>query len=415
MKQSRVFITGVGAVGPCGLDAPSCWEAVRAGQSGIDTIRGFDTTGWPVRIAGEVPGYDPADHFDRRRARRTERFTQYALLAAAEALASAGIEAGPDGLGDRAGVYVGSGIGGTPAIARNAIVLREQGHRRMSPFFIPQTLSNMAGGHIAMAHGARGPNLCIATACASGNNSIGEAARVIRAGDADLMLAGGAEGSLFDLGVAGFMGMKALSKRNDAPQQACRPFDRDRDGFVMAEGAGIVVLESEAHMRRRGGRPLAELLGYGISNDAHHITAPPPRHAGAARAMQLALRAAGLAPEAVDYINAHGTSTPANDVAETEAIHDVFGAHARRLAVSSTKSVTGHTLGAAGGIEAVLCTLALQDGFLPPTINLDNPSEGCDLDYVAHEGRPAALGVVMSNAFGFGGQNAVILLGHPDR
>jgi 3-oxoacyl-[acyl-carrier-protein] synthase II len=414
MDQPRVYITGVGAIGPCGLTAPASWQAVRAGRSGIAAISGFDTEGWPVRIAGEVTGYEPGDHFDRRQLRRYERFIQYALLAAREAITSAALD--PEAqLGDRAGVYVGSGIGGTPAIAHNAQVLADRGHRRISPFFIPRSLSNMAGGHIAMQHGARGPNLCIATACASGNNSIGEAARLVRSGEVDLMLAGGTEGSLFDLGVAGFMGMKALSKRNDAPEQACRPFDADRDGFVMAEGAGVVVLESEAHMRARGARPLAEVLGYGVSNDAHHITAPPPRHAGAARAMRLALRSAGLQPEDVDYINAHGTSTPANDRAETEAIRDVFGVHADRLAVSSTKSVTGHLLGAAGGIEAVLCSLALQDGFLPPTINLDTPGEGCDLDYVPHVGRSAPLSVVMSNAFGFGGQNAVIVLGHPDR
>lgn len=414
MDQPRVYITGIGAIGPCGLTARASWQAVRDGQSGIATITGFDTEGWPVRIAGEVTGYAPSDHFDGRQLRRYELFIQYALLAAREALGSAALDPGAE-LGDRAGVYVGSGIGGTPAIAHNAQVLADRGHRRISPFFIPRSLSNMAGGHIAMQHGARGPNLCIATACASGNNSIGEAARLVRSGEVDLMLAGGTEGSLFDLGVAGFMGMKALSRRNDAPGRACRPFDADRDGFVMAEGAGVVVLESEAHMRARGAQPLAEVLGYGVSNDAHHITAPPPRHAGAARAMRLALRSAGLKPDEVDYINAHGTSTPANDRAETEAIRDVFGAHADRLAVSSTKSVTGHLLGAAGGIEAVLCTQALQDGFVPPTINLDTPGEGCDLDYVPHVGRSAPLSVVMSNAFGFGGQNAVIVLGHPDR
>jgi 3-oxoacyl-[acyl-carrier-protein] synthase II len=414
MDQPRVYITGIGAIGPCGLTAQASWQAVRDGRSGIATITGFDTEGWPVRIAGEVTGYEPSDHFDGRQLRRYELFIQYALLAAREALASAALDPGAE-LGDRAGVYVGSGIGGTPAIAHNAQVLAERGHRRISPFFIPRSLSNMAGGHIAMQHGARGPNLCIATACASGNNSIGEAARLVRSGEVDLMLAGGTEGSLFDLGVAGFMGMKALSRRNDAPARACRPFDADRDGFVMAEGAGVVVLESESHMRARGAQPLAEVLGYGVSNDAHHITAPPPRHAGAARAMRLALRSAGLRPDEVDYINAHGTSTPANDRAETEAIRDVFGAHADRVAVSSTKSVTGHLLGAAGGIEAVLCTQALQDGFVPPTINLDTPGEGCDLDYVPHVGRSAPLSVVMSNAFGFGGQNAVIVLGHPDR
>lgn len=414
MTKPRVFITGVGAISPCGMTAQGSWDDALAGRSGISTIEGFATDGWPVSIAGQIRGYDPSARFDRRELRRYERFTQYALIAAREALIHAGLDPRVP-LGDRAGVYVGSGIGGTPSIARNALVLQNEGHRRISPFFIPQALSNLAGGHIAIQHGASGPSLCIATACASGNNSIGEAARLIQCGDADLVLAGGTEGSLFDLGVAGFMNMKALSKRNDAPEAASRPFDRDRDGFVMAEGAGIVVLESEASMKARGGRPLAELLGYGASNDAHHITAPPARHAGAARAMKLALRSAGLQPEDVDYINAHGTSTPTNDRAESEAIADVFGAHTDRLAVSSTKSVTGHLLGAAGGLEAVFCTYALQTGWLPPTINLDNPDEGCDLDYVPNVARHTEPRVVMSNAFGFGGVNAVLVFGHPDR
>jgi len=408
----RVVLTGLGAVTPCGLDVPSTWQAVCDGRSGIGAIQGWDTDGWAVRIAGQVSGFDPLDHFDRKAARRLERFVQFALVAAREAVADAGLD--PEArLGQRAGVYVGSGIGGTPAIARNASILADRGPRRISPFFIPQALSNLAGGYIAMAHGCEGPSLCVSTACATGNHSIGEAWRVIRSGEADVVLAGGAEGSLFDLGLAGFMAMRALSKRNDSPQTASRPFDADRDGFVMSEGAGVVVVEDLESARARGARIYAEVLGYALTNDAHHITAPPPGHAGAARCMRLALRSAGLAPERVDYINAHGTSTPTNDREESAAIRAVFGDHADRLAVSSTKGATGHLLGAAGGIEAIFSALALYEQRVPPTANHTSPGEGCDLDYVADGLREQPVRAVMSNAFGFGGTNAVLVMGPP--
>lgn len=408
--MERVVVTGLGAVTPCGLDVPSSWAAVRAGQSGITAIDGWDASSWAVQIAGAVRGFDPLDHFDRKAVRRTERFVQLARVAAREAVVDAGLD--PEArLGERAGVYVGSGIGGTPAIARNALQLRDQGPRRISPFFIPQSLSNLAAGDIAIAHGCEGPSLAVSTACATGNHSIGEAWRVLRCGEADVVLAGGSEASLFDLGLAGFMAMRALSKRNDAPSEASRPFDADRDGFVMGEGAGIVVLETLTHARARGARIYAEVLGYALTNDAHHITAPPPGHSGAARCMSLALRRAGLRPEDVDYINAHGTSTPANDPAETQAIRTVFGAHADHLLVSSTKGATGHLLGAAGGVEAVFTALALHEQVAPPTANHHTPGEGCDLDYVPRQARPAPLRVAMSNAFGFGGTNAVLVFG----
>lgn len=410
--MKRVVLTGLGAVTPCGLDVPSTWDAVRQGRSGIGAITGWDATEWAVQIAGQVRGFDPLDHFDRKAARRLERFVQFALVAAREAVKDAGFDPSRR-LGERAGVYVGSGIGGTPAIARNAAVLAERGPRRISPFFIPQALSNLAGGYIAMAHGCEGPSLCVSTACATGNHSIGEAWRVIRLGEADLVLAGGAEGSLFDLGLAGFMAMRALSKRNDSPHTASRPFDADRDGFVMSEGAGVVMLEELDHAVARGARIYAEVLGYALTNDAHHITSPPPGHAGAARCMRLALASARLRPEDVDHINAHGTSTSTNDRAESRAIRTVFGAHADHLAVSSTKGATGHLLGAAGGIEAIFSALSLFEQRVPPTANHVTPGEGCDLDYVADGPRDMAVRAVMSNAFGFGGTNAVLVMGPP--
>ena len=410
--MQRVVITGLGAVTPCGLDVATTWRAVCAGQSGLGAVSGWDTEGWAVRIVGEVSGFEPLEHFDRKAARRLERFAQLALVASREAVVDAGLD--PDArLGERAGVYLGSGIGGAPSIARHSLVLADRGPRRISPFFIPQALSNLAGGYVAMAHGCEGPSLCVSTACATGNHSIGEAWRVIRSGEADVVLAGGTESSLFDLGLAGFMAMRALSRRNDSPQTASRPFDADRDGFVMSEGAGVVVVESLESAKARGARIYAELLGYALTNDAHHITAPPAGHAGAARCMRLALKSAGLSPQDIDYINAHGTSTPTNDREESAAIRTVFGAHADRLAVSSTKGATGHLLGAAGGIEAVFSALALYEQRVPPTANHTTPGEGCDLDYVADGVRQMPVRAVMSNAFGFGGTNAVLVMGTP--
>ena len=404
----RVVLTGLGAVSPCGLDVPSTWAAMLAGRSGIAPIQGFDASALPVRFAGELPGYDPARHFSAKEGRRLERFIQLALVASDEAVRDAGLDPAVP-LGERAGVYIGSGIGGVVEISEGSVRFAEEGIRGLSPFFIPRVLPNLAAGQVAIRHGIKGPSLCVSTACAAGNHSIGEAWRLIRCGDADLVLAGGTESAISPVGIAGFAVMRALSRNNDAPEQASRPFDKDRDGFVMGEGAGVVVLESEAHALARGARIYAELAGYGLTTDAHHITAPPPGHEGAARCMRVALRSAGMAPEEVGYINAHGTSTPANDRAETEAIHQAFGDHARRLLVSSTKSMTGHLLGAAGGLEAVITALAVHHGRVPPTINLDEPGEGCDLDYVAGASREVSLEAAVSNAFGFGGTNAVLV------
>ncbi len=406
--MNRVVVTGLGALSPVGNDVSSSWEALVAGRSGIGLITRFDATDWPVRIAGELKGWDPGLTLDRKTLKRLDLFIQYAMAAAHEAVLDAGLDLSAP-LGDDAGVYVGSGIGGVGEINDGALLLARDGFKGLSPFFIPKALTNLAAGQIAMRYGARGPSLCISTACATGNHCLGEAWRVLRTGEAGLVIAGGSEAALTPLGLAGFMVMRALSKRNDDPATASRPFDVDRDGFVMGEGAGIVVLETEAHARARGARIYAELVGYALTNDAHHITAPSPGGAGAARCMQLALRSAGLAPESVDYINAHGTSTDANDVTETEAIKAVFGAHAYKLMVSSTKSMTGHLLGAAGGLEAVITAKALQTGIVPPTATLQNPDPQCDLDYVPRVARQAPIGVAMSNAFGFGGTNSTLV------
>jgi 3-oxoacyl-[acyl-carrier-protein] synthase II len=396
-------------VNPCGHDVPQTWDAITAGRSGIGRITNFDASDWPVQIAGEVRGWDPLSVLDRRSVKRMDLFMQYAVAASLEAVADAGLEPGEGGLGDRAGVYVGTGIGGLAEIVRGAVNFEAEGYRGLTPFFIPRALTNLAAGQVAMRLGARGPSLCVSTSCATGNHSIGEAWRNIRSGGADIIVAGGAEASVLPVGIAGFMVMKALSKRNDDPETASRPFDQDRDGFVMSEGAGIVVLESLVHARARGAEIYCELVGYGLTNDAYHITQPPPGHAGAVRCMQLALESAELAPEAIDYINAHGTSTPQNDINETQAIKTVFGQFARELAVSSTKSMTGHLLGAAGGLEAVLCAKTISTGLIPPTATLQTPSEGCDLDYVPGSARAAQVNTVLSNAFGFGGTNASLV------
>ncbi len=407
----RIVITGLGTVNPCGLDVPTTWDAVTAGRSGIGTLTRFDASDLPCRIAGEVKGFDGVARYGRRATRRLGLFMQYALAAADEALADAGFDrdAGvwPDP--DRFGVYVGSGIGGFPEIVEGAEALADEGPKRISAYFIPRSLINLATGQLSIRHGARGPSLCIATACAVGNHSIGEAWRAMKLGEADVMLAGGSEAALTPLGFGGFMVMKALSSRNDDPARASRPFDAQRDGFVMGEGAGVVVLETLEHARARGARIYAELIGYAATTDAHHITAPAPGGAGAARCMARALEVAGLAPTAVDHINAHGTSTPANDAAETAAIRTVFGPHADALAVSSTKGCTGHLLGAAGGIEAVFTALAIYTGTVPPTANHTHPDPECDLDVVAEGARQASPRVALSNAFGFGGTNSTLV------
>jgi 3-oxoacyl-[acyl-carrier-protein] synthase II len=408
VDQRRVVVTGIGAVTPVGNTADEFWEALRQGKSGIGPITKFDSTGYPTRIAGEVRGFDPMQFVDKKEARRLDPFVQYAIASAVMAVADSGLDlAKVDGT--RFGVLVGSGIGGISTLLDTHRVLLSKGPDRISPFFIPMLIINMASGLISMRFGAKGPNSAIVTACATGNHAIGDAGRIIRNGDADLMIAGGAEAIIVDLTFAGFCAMKAMSTRNDRPEQASRPFDADRDGFVCGEGAGLMVLEALEHARARDARIYAEVIGYGMTGDAHHMTAPDPEGDGAARAMRAALRDAGVEPSAVQYINAHGTSTPYNDKYETLAIKRVFGAHARRLAVSSTKSMTGHLLGAAGGIEAIATVLALRDGILPPTINYETPDPDCDLDYVPNQARKQAIDVAMSNAFGFGGTNATLL------
>ncbi len=379
------------------------------GRSGIGRITHFDATGWPVQIAGEVRGFDGDALLGERETRRLGRFMQFALVAGDQALADAGFVRGqswPDA--ERFGVYVGSGIGGFPEIVENAELVAREGIKAVSAFFIPRSLINLATGQMSIRYEAKGPSLVVATACAVGNHSIGEAWRVIRSGDADVMLAGGTEAAICPLGLGGFMTMKALSRRNDDPSTASRPFDRDRDGFVMGERSGLVVLESLDHALARGARIYAELAGYALTTDAHHITAPSPGGDGAARSMKLALKSANLAPEDVDYINAHGTSTPANDPAESQAIRTAFGAAADRLMVSSTKGVTGHLLGAAGGVEAVATSLALFHQIVPPTANLENPDPRCDLDFVPKAARQTPIRAALSNAFGFGGTNATL-------
>ena len=416
MRQ-RVVITGLGAVSPCGLDVPTTWDAMVNARSGLGPLTRFDVTGQACQIAGEVKGFDDEALLGPRKVRRLGQFMKYAMVASDEAMRDAGYDMahidGGSGTGhwpnqDEFGVYIGSGVGGFPElVAGHEQVLRE-GMKRMSPFHIPRSLVNIAAGQVAIRFGARGPSLCVATACAVGNHAIGEAYRAICYGDAEVIAAGGAEAGLSPSGFAGFMNMRALSRRNDEPERASRPFDRDRDGFVMSEGSGIVILETLEHALARGARIYCEIVGYGATTDAFHVTAPAPGGAGAARCMAKAMRDAGLDAESVDYINAHGTSTPANDSAETAAIRKVFGPAADSLVVSSTKGVTGHLLGAAGGIEAIATAKALQTGIVPPTANLDNADPECDLDYVPNEARQVNPTVALSNAFGFGGTNAVL-------
>ncbi len=385
------------------------WAAMLAGASGVGPISRFDTTGWPVKIAGEVRGLDTRSLLGHRLVKRMDRFIQLAMVASMEAAAQAGFSKFPPADAHRVGVYVGSGIGGLEEISTSAVSLEVGDHKSISAFFIPRVLVNLAAGHIAQYLGARGPSLSVATACATGTHSIGEAARAIRAGMADVVVAGGSEAAIVPLALAGFSVMKALSRRNDDPTGASRPFDRGRDGFVMSEGAGILVLEELEHARSRSAEILAELVGYGLTNDAHHITLPPDDGSGAARCMALSLADARMEPSEIQYINAHGTSTVPNDLAETRAIKAVFGDHARRLAISSTKSVTGHLLGAAGGIEAIATVNALRFGIVPPTATLVEPDPLCDLDYVPGQARELPLYAALSNSFGFGGTNATLV------
>jgi 3-oxoacyl-[acyl-carrier-protein] synthase II len=404
-----VVVTGLGCVSPLGVGVATGWEALLAGRSGVARLpEDFDPR-VPVRIAARVPGAVDAGDVKPKELRRLDRAILLALAAAREALADAGLVAGQGCDPDRAGVAIGSGIGGVSTLLDNHRALLEHGPRRVSPFFIPMTLANMPAGLVAIRHGLGGPNLCHVTACASSAHSLGESLRILQRGDADVMVAGGTESVITPLVLAGFASMQALSRRNEEPERASRPFDRGRDGFVLAEGAAVLVLEREAHARARGARARARLAGYAATADARHIAAPDPEASGAIRCMQAALADAGLPPEAVDYVNAHATSTPAGDEVEARALHRVFGAHAERLAVSSTKGATGHLLGAAGALEALLCVLSLETGTLPPTINLDDPDPECALDHVAGKPRAAAAQVVLSNSFGFGGVNAALL------
>ena len=404
--MNRVVVTGLGVVSPCGKDVATTWDAVVAGRSGVGRISRFCTDGWRVQIAAEVNDL-PTGVIDAREARRMDRFTQFAMMAAHEAMLDAGLDTQRP-LGPRAGVYVGSGIGGLNEIEQGAIAVHNDGPRAVGPFFIPKSLTNLAAGHISIRYGASGPSLCVSTACAAGNHSIGEAWRLIRSGGADVVLAGGAEAPITPLSVAGFSVMRALSVRNDDPPTACRPFDIDRDGFVMGEGSGVLVLESLDHALSRDAHIHAEIVGYALTSDAYHITAPPPGHAGAARCMQAALDSARVKPADIDYINAHGTSTGHNDLQEARAIRAVFGSHTDKMPVSSTKSMMGHLLGAAGGLEAVCTVKALTEGIVPPTATLTrvDPEIELKLPTTAHS---AQLELALSNAFGFGGTNATLV------
>lgn len=406
--MNRVVITGLGVVSALGQDLDTFWNNLANGKSGVSQIESFDASEYGTTIAASVKDFNPEDYIERREARRMDRFVQFGVVAALKALADAQLNIKEQTDAERVGVIVGSGIGGLTTWEEQHRVLMEKGPKRVSPFFIPMMIANMASGQISMITGAKGPNTTAVTACATGTHSIGDSYKMIQRGDADVMICGGAEATISPIGIAGFNALRAMSTRNDEPEKASRPFDRERDGFVMGEGSGVLILESLEHAQKRGARIYAELIGYGMSGDAYHITDPDPE--GAARCMKRAIKDAGIEPEAIDYINAHGTSTPVGDISETKAIKMAVGDHAYKLAVSSTKSMTGHLLGAAGGVEAVICSLAIKHGILPPTINLEFPDPECDLDYVPNEARPANVRVAMSNSFGFGGHNATIIL-----
>jgi 3-oxoacyl-[acyl-carrier-protein] synthase II len=405
----RVVVTGVGLLASVGIGTEAVWEAICAGRGGIGPITHFDASQHAARIAGEVKGFDPLQYFEKKDVKKMDVFIQYAVAAAEFAVRDAKLEVTPE-LADQTGVFIASGIGGFSTIEREHIELLNGGPRRISPFFIPASIINLAAGQVSIRFGARGPNLATCTACTASAHSIGESFEIIRRGDADIMIAGGSEASITPMGVGGFASMRALSTRNDDPARASRPFDKDRDGFVVGEGAGILILEELEVARRRGASIYAELVGYGLSGDAYHLTAQPEDANGAVRSMRMALKKAGIRPEEVDYINAHGTSTPINDPTETLAVKTTFGDHAYKLVMSSTKSMTGHLLGAAGGLEAGIAALAVKHQVAPPTINLDNPDPACDLDYAPHVKREMRIRYALSNSFGFGGTNGTLLL-----
>jgi len=409
MSRRRVVVTGIGLITPCGIGVEATWKALVAGRSGIGPITQFDCSTFPTRIAGEVKGFEPGDFMDRKEARRNDRFIQLGMAAAEMAMKDSGLDMSKEDP-EQVGCIVGAGIGGLGTIEETAKLFAEKGVRKISPFFIPSLIINLAPGQISLRYGMKGPNFSPVSACATGNHSIGDAMMYIERGMADVMVTGGCESTITPLGIGGFCAARAMSERNDAPEKASRPYDKDRDGFVAGEGAGILVLEEYEHARKRGARIYAELGGYGASADAYHITSPAPEGEGGQRAMRMALKDAGLAPEAIGYVNTHGTSTPQGDVAECQAINKVFGGHARGgLVVSSSKSMTGHLLGAAGGAEAVISILAMANGVVPPTINVENQDPECQLDVVPNVARDKKLEAVMSNSFGFGGTNAVLV------
>jgi len=412
MSRRRVVVTGLGCISPVGNTVAEAWSNILAGQSGIDLITKFDTTDFSCKIAGEVKGFDLESYMSAKEARTMDSFIHYGIAAAQEAVKDAGLplgEALDEELATRIGCVIGSGIGGLPLIENTHGEYERRGARRITPFFVPASIINMVAGHVSMRFGFKGPNLSVVTACTTGLHCIGEAGRMIEYGDADVMIAGGTEATVSPLGVGGFAAMRALATRNDDPKAASRPWDKGRDGFVLSDGAGALVLEELEHAKARGATIYAELIGFGMSGDAYHMTSPPADGAGAARCISNALRDAKINVDQVQYINAHGTSTPTGDLAEAQAIKSVFGEHAYKLAVSSTKSMTGHLLGAAGAVEAIFSVLAIKDQVAPPTINLDEPDEGCDLNFVPHEPQKMPIDVVLSNSFGFGGTNGSLV------
>jgi 3-oxoacyl-[acyl-carrier-protein] synthase II len=409
MSERRVVITGMGVVSPVGNDVPTFWKNLLAGQSGIGPVVRFDISQYDSRIGGEVRNLKPELFMPVKDVRRTDRFVQFAAVAAKQAVADSGLDLAQENR-DRVGVLIGSGIGGMETIVDQVGVLLTKGPSRVSPFMIPMLIVDMASGYVSMLLGAKGPNLAVVSACATATHSLGEASRAIIHGDADVMVAGGTEAAITSMGFAGFCAMRALSTRNHEPARASRPFDKDRDGFVMGEGAGVCILESLEHARKRHARIYCEIAGYGITGDAYHMSAPAPAGEGAARAMAMALRHARVNPEQIDYVNAHGTSTPLGDKCETAALKTVFGPHARTLAISSTKSMTGHLLGASGAIETAVCALAIRDNVVPPTINYETPDPDCDLDYVPNQARQLPVNICVNNSLGFGGHNATLVL-----
>lgn len=407
--KKRVVITGLGCVTPVGTGKDDFWVNIKSGVSGIDKITRFDYTNYQTQIAGEVKDFTPEDYISKKELKKMDRFTQFAMVASKLAVADSELDLNKID-GNRMGTVIGTGIGGVETIEAQHKNLLEKGNRRVSPFFIPMMIGNMAAGQVAIEFGAKGPSTNICTACASGTNSVGDAFKIIQRGDADIMIAGGTEAAVAEFAVAGFCNMKAMSTNNDNPQKASRPFDKDRDGFVMGEGCGILILEELESAIKRNAKIYAEIVGYGMTSDAYHITTPAENGEGAARAMQVAINDAGIKPAQIDYINAHGTSTYYNDLYETMAIKSVFGENAKNVSISSTKSMTGHLLGASGAIEAIVCALAIKDDFVPPTINLENPGEGMDLDYTPNKGKERTINYALSNSLGFGGHNATIVL-----